>query len=75
MKAEPTLKKRERDSSVVVPQGYKRLTAQMNAIFREFNDGASVRSLSRKHSLPSRAVEFVLCLKMREWKRRLNAEA
>jgi len=49
---------------VSVPRGYKRVAAQMDAIAREFKDGASMKRLSRKHSLPLLTIEFVIRMKM-----------
>ena len=49
---------------VSVPRGYKRVAAQMDAIYRQFVDGASLTRLSRKHSLPKSTVEFVIRMEM-----------
>ena len=49
---------------VSVPRGYKRVAAQMDAIHRQFKDGASMTRLSRKHSLPRSTVEFIIRMKM-----------
>lgn len=49
---------------VSVPRGYKRVAALMDAIHRQFMDGASMRRLSRKHSLPLDTVECVIRMKM-----------
>ena len=54
-----------RSSEIVgVPRGYKRAAAQMDAITRQFKDGSSMMSVARKHSLPLKAIEFVIRMKM-----------
>lgn len=47
------------------PKGYRRVSEQMERIYCEFMDGASVRRLGRKHSLGVGVIEFVLRMKMR----------
>lgn len=37
---------------------------QLDAIARQFKDGASMTRLSRKHSLPLKDIEFVIRMKM-----------
>lgn len=49
---------------VSVPRGYKRVAAQMDAIHRQFKDGASMTRLGRKHSLPKSTIEFIIRMKM-----------
>jgi Mor family transcriptional regulator len=49
---------------VSVPRGYKRVAAQMDNIASQFNNGASMRRLSRKHSLPLEVIEGVIRMKM-----------
>lgn len=36
----------------------------MDAIHRQFKDGASMTRLSRKHSLPKSTIEFIIRMKM-----------
>lgn len=47
------------------PANHRKLLWQMERIYCEFMDGASVQRLGRKHSLGVGVIEFVLRMKMR----------